>query len=151
MSSISTAYDAVIARMGTLFPSKVRLHNPYELSDNAEITTRDSWGLRVGPAVQNIIEFCCFSSDREMTIILQRQFPTVGKEPTAFDYITKSILEDQKTIVDNLFSPSELGVEGDVDKIDITNISGIQFNQDDQKKYIFVEISFTITTSAPLI
>lgn len=151
MSSISSVYDAIIARMGALFPSKTRLHNPYELSDNAEITTRDAWGLRVGVASQDIIEFCNFTSDREMTIVLQRQFPTTGKEPTAFDAITKSILEDQKTIVDNLFSPSELGVPNDIDKIDIVNISGIQFNQDDQKKYIFVEISFTITTSAALI
>ena len=35
MSKISTVYTAIIDKMEALYPSKIRLHNPYELIENA--------------------------------------------------------------------------------------------------------------------
>jgi len=149
--SISTVYDAIISKANTLFPLKTRLHNPYEFSDNAEVVTRDAWGLKVNGAERLDIEFCNLSISREYTFILMRQFPTVGAAKDAFDSISKSLLEDQQVFLNNIWSPSELGLPNDIDQISINSIGGIEFNVGDQKKYLFIELTFTITLSTEVI
>lgn len=151
MSNVSTSYDAIITKANTLFASKTRLHNPYELSDNAEIMTKDTWGLKVNGAERLDIEFCNLSISREYTFILMRQFPTVGAAKDAFDSISKSLLEDQQTFLNNIWSPTELGVQNDIDQININSIGGIEFMTADQKKYLFTELTFTITLSTAVI
>ena len=69
-----------------------------------------------------------------------------GKED-GFDVVTVSILEDQQDFAQLVFSPTELGVESDIARIDITNISGIQELAAGEKKYLFGEITFNITIS----
>jgi hypothetical protein len=149
--SISTVYDAIISKANDLYGNKSRLHNPYELSDNAEITMKDAWGIKVNGAERLDIEFCNLSISRQYTLLLVRHFPTVGAAKDAFDSISKSLLEDQQTFLNALWSLSELGVESEVDKIDINSISGIEFIISDQKKYLFIELTFTITLSTAVI
>jgi len=151
MSKISTVYDAVVSKMVALFPAKTRMHNPYELTDNSETIMKDTWGLKVLSADRNDLEFCNLTTDRQFSIILVRHFATVGSSGTAFDAVTKSLLEDQQTVMNNVHSPTELGIQNDIDKIDITAISGLEFIQTDQKKYLFVELTFTITISTAVI
>lgn len=151
MSNISTAYDAIVSTANALFTNKTRLHNPYELSDNAEIMTKDAWGLKVNGAERLDIEFCSLSISREYTFILMRQFPTVGAAVSAFDTITKALLEDQQLFLNSIWSPTEIGIQNDIDQIQINSIGGIEFNNTDQKKYLFTELTFTITLSAAVI
>lgn len=151
MSKISTAHDAIIAKALALFVSKTRIHNPYELSDNAELTMKDSWGLKIGSADYTEHEFCNLTVGRMFTFILIRQFASTGVSGSAFDATTKSLLEDQQTFLNNIYSPTELGVQDSIDKIDIESVTGIEFMQADQKKYLFCEISFRILTSEPVI
>lgn len=151
MSNISTIYDAVIAKLDILFPGKQRIHNAYELSDNPEITMKDSWGLKVLGASREEIEFCNLSITRDFSFILIRQFATVGTKEDAFDAISKYLLEDQQSFLDNFFSPTELGVANVVDRIEFDSIGGIDFVQTEQKKYLFCEITFKITTSESVI
>ena len=149
--SISTAYDALVNKADTLFPSKNRLHNPYELSDNPELIMKDSWGLKVSSANQSVIEYCNLSVTRLYTFTLVRQFASVGNKEIAFDTVTKNLLEDQQTLLNNLYSPSEIGVPNDIDQIEIDSISGIEFMQADQKKYLFCELTINITLSDAII
>ena len=149
--SISSTYDAVINKANVLFASKSRLHNPYELSDNPELIMKDTWGVKVNGAERLNIEFCNLSISREYTFILMRQFPTVGAAKDAFDSITKSLLEDQQIFLNNIWSPTELGVQNDIDQININSIGGIEFMTADQKKYLFTELTFTITLSTAVI
>lgn len=149
--SISTVYDSITTKANTLFASKTRLHNPYEFSDNAEIMMKDAWGLKVNGAERLDIEFCNLSISREYTFVLMRQFPTVGAAKDAFDSISKSLLEDQQTFLNNIWSPTELGLPSDIDQININSIGGIEFMVSDQKKYLFLELTFTITLSTAVI
>jgi hypothetical protein len=149
--SISTVYDAIVNKAGVLFPSKQRLHNPYELSDNPELIMKDSWGLKVGSAERIDIEFCNLSVKREYVFILVRQFATVGNKEEAFDTVSKAILEDQQTFMNSFYSPSEIGLPSSIDQIEISNIGGIEFNTSDQKKYLFCELTFNITLSEAVI
>lgn len=148
---ISTIYDSIVSKMDTLFPSKQRLHNPYELSDNPEIIAKDSWGLKIGSASREEIDYCNLSIGREFTLILIRQFATVGNKEDAFDAISKLLMEDQQTVLNNLWSTSELNQQSIIDQIAFESIGGIDFQETNQKKYLFCEITFRITISESLI
>lgn len=151
MSKISVVHDAIITKALALFSSKSRLHNPYELTDNPELTMKDSWGLKVGAADYTESEFCNLTIGRTFTFILIRQFASTGVSGSAFDSVSKSLLEDQKTFLDNIYSPAELSVQDSIDKIDIESVTGIEFMQADQKKYLFCEVSVRILISEPVI
>ena len=151
MSNVTDSYNAIVAKAESLFAGKTRLHNPYELSDNPEIIMRDAWGLKVNPGERVNIEFCNLSVSREYIFILVRQFATVGNKENAFDSVTVGLLEDQQTFLNNLWSQTELSIPDTIDEIQITNIGGIDFMQADQKKYLFTEITFTITVSTAVI
>lgn len=148
---ISTIYDSIVSKMNVLFPSKQRLHNPYELSDNPEIIAKDSWGLKIGSASREEIDYCNLSIAREFTLILIRQFATVGNKEDAFDAISKLLMEDQQTVLNNLWSTSELNQQSIIDQIVFESIGGIDFQETNQKKYLFCEITFRITISESLI
>lgn len=151
MSGISTAYSAIISKIDTVFASKSRLHNPYELMDNPEIIMRDAYGLKVGEAVREDMEYCNLTLIRSFTVIFLRQFATVGNKETAFDSISMALMEDQQTLMNHIHSKSELGIPDTVNISNIATAGGIDFLQTDQKKYLFCECTFTITTSEPVI
>lgn len=149
--SNTTIYNAIVSKAETLFPSKQRMHNPYELSDNPELILRDAWGLKVGSAEFVDIEYCNLSIGREYTFLLTRQFATLGSTKDAFDASTVAMLEDQQTMLNHLHSQSELGIPNDIDEITISNVGGIDFMVTDQKKYLFLELTFRITLSTAVI
>lgn len=151
MSRITTAYNALIAQLETDFPLKTRLHNPYNLIDNPDIMRKDAWGLRAEEANQETIEYCNLSLARTFTIVFIKNFITLSKKEDGFDSVTLSILEDQQTAANFLFSPNELGVQDDIDRIEITSISGIQEMTSEEKRYLFGEVTFTITLSEQII
>lgn len=151
MSNISTVYDNIISKLDNLFPNKQRLHNPYEFSDDVELTLKDAWGLKVGSANQEVVEYCNLSVARNFSFVLVRQFATVGKKEDAFDAVSKGLLEDQQTFLNNFFSPTELGIANIIDRIDFDSIGGIDFVQTAQKKFLFCEITFKITISEAVI
>lgn len=147
MSDISTLYDTIISKTELLFPLKQRLHNPYELMDNPELISKDSWGLKVGSAERINQEFCSLSVGRDFTFVLIRQFASIGSRDDAFDITTKYILEDQQSFLDMIYSPNELGIESTIDQVEINSISGIEFTKTNEKKYLFAEITFRIILS----
>lgn len=147
MSKISTIYAALISAIEGQFPNKTRLHNPYSLEENPDLVRKDSWGLKVEGATREEIEYCNLSLSRTFTIVFLRQFVSLAGKEDGFDVVTVSILEDQQDFAQLVFSPTELGVESDIARIDITNISGIQELATGEKKYLFGEITFNITIS----
>lgn len=151
MSNASDIYDAITSKLLTLFPSKQRLHNPYELTDNPELIMKDAYGIKIGSGSYSEMEFCNLSIEREYRFILMRQFASVGTSGTAFDSVSKSIIEDQQSFLNLIYSPTELGVHDKIDKIDISDITGIEFMQSEQKKYLFCEVAFRITMSNAII
>jgi hypothetical protein len=80
-------------------------------------------------------------------MVFLRQFVSLAGKEDGFDAVTLGILEDQQSFSQLIFSPSELGVEPDIARIEIESISGIQELATGEKKYLFGEITFNITIS----
>jgi hypothetical protein len=147
MSKISTVYAAIISAINSNFAAKTRLHNPYQLEENPDIVRKDSWGIKVLEANQETVEFCNLSISRTFSVVFMRQFVSLAGKEDGFDVVTGLILEDQQTLSGILFSPTELNVQSSVDRIEITNISGIQELATGEKRYLFGEVTFNILIS----
>jgi hypothetical protein len=147
MSKISTVYSGLISSIQTAFSAKTRLHNPYQLEENPDIVRKDAWGIRVLSANQETIEYCNLSLNRNFTVVFIRQFVSLAGKEDGFDAVTGLILEDQQTLSGILFSPTEIGLQSSVDRIEITEISGIQELTTGEKRYLFGEVTFNILIS----
>lgn len=147
MSKITDVYSAIIDKIETIFPNKTRLHNPYTLEENPDLVRKDSWGLRVEAANREELEYCNLSLSRTFTIVFVRQFVSLAGKEDGFDATTIGILEDQQTFANAFYSPTELGEQAAIDRIDFSNISGIQELASGEKKYLYGEITFNILIS----
>lgn len=147
MSKISNIYNALISNLESLNTGKDRMHNPYSLDNNPDICKKNSWGLRVLEANPEQLEWCHLTLSRSFTVVFMRHFITLTSKIDGFDAVSLALMEDQQATCNLLFSTDELGVPEDIDKIDITNVSGVQEMESDQKKYLFCEVSFNIILS----
>ena len=147
MSKISTVYSALISSIESSFGGKYRLHNPYQIEENPDLIRKDAWGIRVLEANREDVEYCNLSLSRSFSIVLVRQFVSLSGKEDGFDFVTTMILEDQQTLAGILFSPSEIDQENNIDRIDITGISGIQELTTGEKRYLFGEVTFNILIS----
>lgn len=151
MSKISTVYTAIIDKMEALYPAKIRLHNPYELTENAEMVCKNSWGIGVEDASKEDLEYCNLSISRTFKVIFLRQFVTLASKEDGFDAITALLLEDQQTFLNAFYSPDEIGQQGIIERIDFTTISGVNQLVSGEKKYLFSEVTFNILISEAII
>jgi hypothetical protein len=151
MSKITNVYDAILNKLTSLYPAKSRLANPYEYEDNADVILKDAYGLKVMSGTRSDIEMNSLSIGRSFSVVFIQQFASVGAKGTPFDTISKALLEDQQTFLNNINSPTELGQQSNIDFIEIDNISGIEFVATKEKKHLLCEIHFTITISEAVI
>lgn len=151
MSRITAVYGAIIDKCEELFPAKIRLHNPYDLLQNPEIVRKDSWGIAVNDAEREETEYCNLSLARSFTFKTIRQYVSLAGKEDGFDAVSVSILEDQQSFVQAFFSPDKIGQGSIIERIDFSSISGIQQLEDNEKKYLFSEVTFNILISEAII
>lgn len=145
MSKISTVYPAIIAEISTNFATKTRLSNPYDIFKNPDLIRKNAWGLKVNGAVREDEEFCNLSLARSFTFISLRQLVKLEGREDAFDTISVALLEDQQTFLNAFWAVDKIGQGSNIQKIDFEDISGINELVDGEKKYLFNEVTFTIT------
>lgn len=144
MSKISSVYLGVIDKIKDLYPNKSRLHNPYQLDENPEIARKDAWGLKTESATREDLEYCHLSINRTFTIVFVRQFVTLAGKEDGFDSITALLLEDQQTFCNAFYSTDQIGQMDNIERIDISSISGVNELIGTEKKYLFSEVTFNI-------
>ena len=74
--------------------------------------------------------------------------PTTNKAED-FDNAAKAIVEDQQSFIQEIYKNGSFTV-GNLYEGSITNISGLEFIQEDEKKFLFCEVQFTITINERL-
>ena len=147
MSKIGEIYPKIIAKIDELFPYKTRLHNPYSIEENPDVVKKDSWGLRVGDASPEEIEFCNLSINRQFTFVLVKQMVSLAGKEDGFDDLSIKLLDEQQTFLNAFYSPDEIGAQELIDRLDFSSITGVQQLVTNAKRYLFCEITFNILTS----
>ena len=145
MSKVSTIYDQLIGTtIPTLLPNHTRVPNPYSLEDNSDNFLRQGWGLKIGTSTPAESEFKSFNNERTFTIVLTREIIRLDSDSETIDTAVKLLLEDVFELQKRLLNPDQITIESDVELIDISNVSGVEFVQGDKFNFAAMEADFLI-------
>lgn len=146
MSNVSTAYDALKARLATLLPSVSgysQLTNPYDVVDNNAQFLRKGWGLAVGPAQNTNRNLCgTISVERQFRVVLTEalealEFGIDDKHDTV-----KSLLESAQIVIEDFERTYKL----DSDQFNCLwqSDSGINSVEGDDFTFLTLELTFNV-------
>jgi len=145
MSNISTVYDRLIVVIAALFTSKMRISNPYDLANNADIVLKDAWGLKMAAAGTSEISLYPFHSEaREFSVVLCRKVHKLREDADALDAPIKALMEDVKALTCAMVNGSQLSIPNSVGKIDFISSSGVEFTRTGKQDNISTEVKFRI-------
>lgn len=144
MSKVSTIYDTLLTTLATLLSGKTRIPNTYAIEENPMQYLEDSWGLRIDPENPAASEFCRFSRLRTFTVILCREVFADEFDTTNNDTAVKALLEDVYTLQKDFMNPDQIGIESNIEKIDMGGTGPIVSLIGSNKNFIFIEVYFNI-------
>ena len=98
MSNISTVYDTVLTTLGTLLPSKTRIPNGYDITENNIHYFRDGYGLKLGSAAPLESEYCNFRLENEFTVVLTKEVYKTDSQTSQTDTAVKALREEVVTL-----------------------------------------------------
>lgn len=143
MSKITPAYDALLLALSTLMPGKIRIPNPYNLTQNPKQFLTDSYGLKVGPSDPQVFEFNTMTITRRFSVVIAREVFKKDIDVDIADDASKLILEDVYAIQNLLYSYTDANIL----KIDLNETSEITSVNVDKQDSLSIEVSFTAWVS----
>lgn len=138
-------YNAIVSRMETLFPTKKRIGNPYDLESNPDIILYNGWGIRIGPAGGlNAQRFVSGDSiDIDLVIIFTKQFhalPTDAAKKSTFELDLINSFEILLTEINsNNFGLSMIGGNAKLGTFEGVNVFRVE-----KDSFISLECNVTI-------
>lgn len=142
-SVISSAYDAIVTRMGIVLPSHTRISNPYSVDENPEPMLRLGWGLRVADGVNsNRMVNCQLSTDRKFVIVLTRKYYARELDVVSKASTEKDLLEDNFLVIQDFEKNTMLGAI--VAKANYESDTGIQFVFNQDKPFYKIESTLSV-------
>jgi hypothetical protein len=126
VSNITTIYNQIIAKLATTFPTKTRIPYPYSLEDNNKNLLADGYGLIIGGADYEDHEFCNYMISRSISVVFTKEVFRTDSDAVVVDDIVKALSEDVKLTQDLFYAYSELDIDVNIAKVDITSVSGVE-------------------------
>jgi hypothetical protein len=140
MSKASTIYDQIVSQLATLFPSATRIPDAYAVEENNDNFLRNGYGIKVGSADFQEFEFCKWMVGRQVTIVFTKE--VFRLDSVSADTVEKALLEAVYETQKLFFNYSQLGIEADIMRVDITGSSEIQRVSSENGLYMSIECSF---------
>lgn len=149
MSVISTIYDNLNSVITTLFPNKIELKNPYNVSDNPDVILRIGYGItwETG-AYSEVLNGRVYYVERNIGIIFTKRIFRTDLNKTARRDIEKSLFEDSKTLIDEI-KTNPLIIEP-VEYFEYSNDDGIDFVIDGKQNIVSLKTNFVVKYSVLL-
>lgn len=145
MSSITDIVDQIYSNIATNFSTKSELFDPYDILNNDEQRLENGYGVVVGPAsnqasTDNVFEVV----NREVGVILSRVLFETDYDSSVRKSYEKQLLEDGLSITQDLYADVDLS--GMLSSIKFVADSGIDYVVlgEDERRYIFTALTFTI-------
>lgn len=147
-SNISTAFDAIKTKMGTLFPSHIQLSNPYDIEENTIAALELGWGVALGPGTNSNRNLSCnMSIQRTITITITRRRYANELDTESKESAEKSLLEDHYTLIkalekENTLNSTTSGIarfvylsDAGIEVVDTTSDSYIKISTEFELEY----------------
>lgn len=141
MSNISTFHDALLTRLQTVFPNHMRLPNPYAIDQNPQGHMIKGYGIKFGSANNSNADLCSINPEREIIVVLTREYLATDADPASKATAEKNLYEDQLLLIKDAYSESTYS--GSVYKFYWESDSGVLFQFEDERQFLYLETSFT--------
>ncbi len=146
MTSISTIIDTVRSKTGTLLSTRTEFPNPYSLEDNPESLIVNGYGIRIDESIPSVnSEICKHNEQQTLTIILIEKMYKSDTNPDGAYTTAKSLKEDAMIIKRDFNNGNELGIHTDIEKLEWTGDSEIDFVIAKKFNFMFIEISYNFS------
>jgi len=144
MSDITIGYDAILTRLGVLFPDHKRIPQPYRLDQNSETILNQGYGLAIGPANNSNRNVSCqLSVRRDMIVSISRVIRANEFDIDAKDLGWKTLFEDQFLLMKDIESDPTLGTTEIVNATFATD-GGLEIIFVDKDNFVAVETVISI-------
>jgi len=105
MSRISTVYDTLVTTLTALYPSHVRLPQPYKPEENNKIYLRKGWGIVMAAGENDQINISCeVHVTRTFNVVLTRQYFGLEHDVSTKEDVEKDLMEDQFLLINEVES-----------------------------------------------
>lgn len=147
MSNITTIYDQIInTTLPGLYGSGYsRIPDAYDLLDNSDLFLRQGYGLKIGPGNPEELEFKSKWINQSFSVVLTREIIKLEEDATYVDTAIKAMLEDVNSGQKIFYNNNQLGIESNIEKIDLGGVSPIEYFKGDKKNFISIEYEIIIT------
>lgn len=146
MSIISNAYDALLTRLDTLYPSLSgwnRLPNPYKPEENTELFLRQGYGVAMGPGQNTNRQVNCkFSVSRDMVVILTRKYDALENDAVGKAVTEKQLFEDQYALINDL--EQDISINGQTMYTRYISDGGIEYVRGDTDRFLILRTVFSL-------
>lgn len=147
MSLISTAYDALVARVESVLDASnngyTRIPNPYNVEDNMEIKLRKGYGvaLLAGTNTNRQVN-CKFSVSRQIEVVLTRLYTGQEENAVTKASLEKLLLEDQYLIINDF--EQDISINGQTMYTRWETDSGIEFLASETSRFYVLRTQFSL-------
>lgn len=145
MSNISDAYDNLRTRLAAVLPNHKELVDPYNLERNSELFLKQGWGVVVGAGENTSRDIGSrFSVSRRMVVVITRAVAGGDIDVSTRVTAEKTLLEDQKTVINDLQYNGTLNNSAGVFRTDFVSDAGFEPALDDKVGFIALKSEFEI-------
>lgn len=149
-SKVTTVYSTILSTLGTLFPNKTRIPNPYDLTQNADGFLRDGYGVKFNGSSFVESEFCVYRYSANISVVFTNEILRTEEDTTTMESVTNSLLENMHEVRKDFYNVDQLGIEASIDSVDIDSSTGIEFIEGDKFNYASLEVNFIFNISETL-
>lgn len=147
MSIISTAYDALLTRVETVLDvatnGHTRLPNPYKPEENNERFLVKGYGIVMGAGsnTQRLVN-CKFTVNRQMEIVLTRQYFAREDDASAKADTEKALFEDQYLLINDF--EKDISINGQTMYTRWESDSGIEYVSANTDRFLMLRTIFSL-------
>lgn len=129
MSSVTNIYDALTSFIETNLPNHKQLNNPYDISNDAELTYDAAYGVAIlgGSDTEGNINSSTFTRQRDFQITLTKRKFATSRDKAARAVVEKELMADWELLINAIASDKHLGNKTLVTNAKYISDSGIEF------------------------
>lgn len=141
-SKITPVYNRIVQVLGELFPEKTRIPYPYAIERNSSRFMINGYGLKVGSAVFEPLDFCAFTVSRNFQVVFTKDLFKLDSSALEVDSLLLQMLEDVYTVQNKFYNYDKLDIPAKIASVEITDVSEpIEINAE-KSSFLSMETNF---------
>jgi hypothetical protein len=125
-TKITTAYNTTLTHLSSIFPTKTRIPNAYNLASNAQQYLDDGYGLAIDAKDFVDGEWCSMLHDFTFNVILARKMFKNDSDPVMFDTLVLALHEDVVTLQKDFYNVDRLSIPTSIDNLKLGPVGTIE-------------------------